>query len=272
MISSITNIHVHVPQLGLPGSSCIYLVPDCPSFAPHVSFYGTSWATWRVKQCSIELDIQKSKRKRLSTKCLAKLRLASYSSRTINAVHLRNRSKIHKSQGWKCSWKLLRLVFRLEQMVQKEMKSFASQKALQRYAAIQWKWPSLYERILWVSIRLHWAFVSWLKGRMCLGHSCPNLALSFITQVILRDQIKAVKNTSHILHLEQICACASGDGLSNTTITVRMVVSLNLFRHCSVWMPSPNSWTPPPERGIRQWSMEGTESVSAFVVGLKKPA
>ena len=29
----------------------------------------------------------------------------------------------------------------------------------------------------------------WLQGPMCLGHSCPNVALSFITQVILRDQI-----------------------------------------------------------------------------------
>ena len=44
------------------------------------------------------------------------------------------------------SWKL-RTVFRLEDMALKDMKRFGSQKALQRYAVIQWKRPSLYERI-----------------------------------------------------------------------------------------------------------------------------
>ena len=93
------------------------------------------------------------------------------------------------------------MVFRFADMILKEMKSFGSQKTLQWYAAIQWKRPSLYERILWFSTGLHWAFVSWLKGWMRLGHSCPNLALGF-RPYRWSKQIKwRHRNTWHIRHI-----------------------------------------------------------------------
>jgi len=49
----------------------MYLVPDCPSSAPHVLLYSRLRATLRVKHCSIELNIQMSKHERLSTRSSA---------------------------------------------------------------------------------------------------------------------------------------------------------------------------------------------------------
>jgi hypothetical protein len=136
-----------------------------------------------------------------------------------------------------------------------------SKKAWKKLTQKALQWLSLYQSILRISIVLHWACVSYLKGEKRIGVSCQNC---FITPVIERDQTEPCENMNYFMnmtmipheqfnvsklgwnelgrsaHPAQTRACGTANGLSNATITVGMIVSLNPFR-LAVFFQSPNS-------------------------------